>query len=467
LAKKAIDKKNIIALVLMAGKGKRMKSEIPKVLHRIAGLPMGYYVLKALDAAGIKNRFIVTGFGAEMVENEFKGEKFIRQEPQKGTGHAVLTARGYIPKNITHILIINGDTPLLTPNSIRSVISLLGKTGCKAVISCDWKADPFGLGRIITDEKGNFKAIKEEKDCNKSERNIEWVNVGLYGFEKEILNKYLDKLTNKNKQKELYLTDIPVMILKNGGQVEVYMADDDSFLVMPNDRKDIAQASMIIQNRLLNKHMENGVTIIDPCRTYIDFSVKIASDVIIHPDTYLKGKTTIDKYSEIGPSVTIQNSRIGSNVRIQYSVIDEARIDDECRIGPYSRIRPKTRLKKGVRIGNFCEIKKSTIGEDARINHLSYIGDATIGKRVNIGAGTITCNFDGKKKYKTIIGDGAFIGSDSILVAPLKIGAGTKTGAGSVITRDVPGEHLVMGVPARVIRKLDKDEIIEKKDSGR
>jgi bifunctional UDP-N-acetylglucosamine pyrophosphorylase/glucosamine-1-phosphate N-acetyltransferase len=292
-------------------------------------------------------------------------------------------------------------------------------------------------------------------DLKSGEENIEWVNVGLYGFEKQSLEKYLKKITTKNRQHEFYLTDIFGMMVADKQRVEVYEAEDDSFLVMPNTRSDVADAASYLQYRILEGHMNKGITIHDPRRTYIEPDVKIGRDTIIHADAYISGSTIIGKNSEIGPMVTICDSHIGDNVKIRISSIEDSKIDNECVVGPFSHLRPGVHLKKGAKVGNFVEIKKSVIGEDSKVNHLSYIGDATLGKVVNIGAGTITCNFDGTKKHKTFIGDGAFIGSDSILVAPVKIGSGTLTGAGSVITRDIPSGKVAMGVPARVVRTAD------------
>jgi bifunctional UDP-N-acetylglucosamine pyrophosphorylase/glucosamine-1-phosphate N-acetyltransferase len=457
LAKKTkINANNITAVVLMAGKGTRMKSDIPKVMHDMVGRPMGWYVVKALEKAGIKNRVLVTGYKAEIVQQAFHEEKCIRQEPQLGTGHALMTALRAIPSSTTHIIVVNGDTPLLTPYSIRGIIARLSKNDCKAVIASDWMPNPNPYGRVIIDENNRFVAIREVKDLRSEEMNIEWVNVGLYAFEMKSLRKYIDKIVPQNKQKEYYITDLPGLMVKDGLNVEIYDAEDDSFMIMPNNRAEMAYAAGIILSRILNGHMGNGVTIIDPRRTYIEHDVKIGRDAIIYPDTYLFGRTVIGKGSMIGPITTITNSTIGQNVKIKQSSVEEAKIEEGCSVGPFSHIRPETHLKKGSRIGNFVEIKKSTIGEGSKVNHLSYIGDASIGRKVNIGAGTITCNYDGFKKHKTVIGDGAFIGSDSILVAPVKIGAGTLTGAGSVITRDVPPGKIVMGVPARVVEKKTK-----------
>lgn len=459
---KSINKKKILALVLMAGKGTRMKSETPKIIHPVMGKPMGWHVLNALEKAGITRRLVVVGYRAEMVQKAFPDEKFVLQKPQSGTGHAVLVSRNSIPNDVSHILVINGDSPLLTPKAVKSVVALLGKRDCKSVVSCDWTPNPGGLGRIIVDESDNFVAIRESSDLKRDEKHIEWVNVGLYGFEKKTLFEYLDRINSKNKQKELYLTDIPGLMVKDKLGVEVYTAEDDSFLVMPNNRADIADASSVIQYRILNELMNKGVSIIDPRRTYIEHGVKIARDVTIYPDTYIMGNTTIGRNSEIGPMTTITNSNIGANVKITMSSLEKARIDAGCVVGPFSHLRPDAHLKKGSKVGNFCEIKKSVIGENSKVNHLSYIGDATLGKKVNIGAGTITCNYDGTHKHKTFIGDNAFIGSDSILVAPVKIGAGTLTGAGSVITRDIPPGQIAMGVPARVIRKTVRKTKSEK-----
>lgn len=460
---KKINKDNILAIVLMAGKGTRMRSDSPKVLHKILGKPMGFYVINALEKSGVKNRLVVTGFGADDVKKAFCKEKCILQDPQLGTGHAVIVALKSVLKNFTHLLVVNGDTPLLTPDAVKSVIGLMSRENCKAVVSCDWSADPQRLGRIVTDDKGDFVAIRETSDLKPGEENIEWVNVGLYGFEKQSLEKYLKKITPKNKQHEFYLTDIFGMMVSDKQRVEVYEAEDDSFVVMPNTRSDVADASAYLQYRILEDHMNKGITINDPRRTYIEPDVKIGRDTIIHADSYIAGSTSIGKNSEIGPMVTICDSEIGDNVKIRISAIEDSKIDSECVVGPFSHIRPGVHLKKGAKVGNFVEIKKSVIGEGSKVNHLSYIGDATLGKVVNIGAGTITCNFDGTKKHKTFIGDGAFIGSDSILVAPVRIGSGTLTGAGSVITRDIPAGKVAMGVPARVVRTVDVRSNMDKK----
>lgn len=454
--KKSINKKNILALVLMAGKGTRMKSDIPKVLHPVMGKPMGWYVLDSLEKAGITNRLVVVGYKSDMVKSTFPKEKFVLQNPQSGTGHAVKIARKSIPKNITHILVVNGDSPLLTPKAVKAVVKLLETGNCKAVVSCDWTPNPGRLGRIIVDESDNFEAIRESSDLKKDENLIEWVNVGLYGFEKKTLFGYLDRINAKNKQAELYLTDIPELMVKDKHVVEIYTSQDDSFSVMPNDRADLADTIEYLQYRILTQLMKKGVTIIDPRRTYIEQDVKISRDVTIHPDTYIMGKTSIGMHSEIGPMTSITDSKIGSDVKVRMSSLEESQVDNDCVVGPFSHLRPGTHLKKGAKVGNFCEVKKSIIGEGSKVNHLSYIGNATLGKKVNIGAGTITCNYDGTHKHKTFIGDNAFIGSDSILVAPVRIGAGTLTGAGSVITRDIPAGQIAMGVPARVVRKTTK-----------
>lgn len=432
-------------LILAAGLGKRMKSKYPKVVHKILGKPMINWVVdlgKKFGEVGV-----VVGHKAEIVKSYLPQDvKTYLQEPQLGTGHAVMCAKEFIVSE-DDILILYGDVPLLKPETIEKLAQTHEKTNADVTVLTFIADDPTGYGRII--RNGEKIRIVEHKDANEEQLKIKEVNSGIYVFSGKFLLENLDKLSNNNAQGEYYLTDLVEMASK----VETVLLDDPVQVSGVNDRVQLAQLESVAKERILKELMLSGVTVVDPASTFVGPDVKIGIDTIIHPFTILEGNITIGEDCEIGPYTRIKDSKIGNNVKVVRSEIEGAIIEDNVSVGPFARLREGTFLKQNVKIGNFVETKKSVIGKNSKAQHLTYLGDATIGEDVNIGAGTITCNYDGYKKYPTSIGDGAFIGSNSSLVAPVKIGKGAIVGAGSVITEDVPDDALALGRARQVIKE--------------
>ncbi|MEA1962437.1 MAG: bifunctional UDP-N-acetylglucosamine diphosphorylase/glucosamine-1-phosphate N-acetyltransferase GlmU [Bacillota bacterium] len=454
------------AVILAAGKGTRMKSQYPKVVHRVAGKPMVVHVVDAVHKAGVEHAVLVVGHGREMVQTLFAegSADFVVQEEQLGTGHALLQARNAIKDEET-ILVLAGDTPLLQSETLKLLIDHHEVKGAVATVLSTAVNDPFGYGRIVRNKDGSFQKIVEEKDAIGAEKKIGEINSGMYCFQAGKAFEALQKVSTSNAQGEYYLTEILEIFTKEEQRVEICQVEAQEDVYGINDRVQLAEAQRILQDRKNRELMLNGVTIIDPSSTFIDMDVEIGRDTIIYPFTVLEGLTSIGQFCEIGPNSRISDTRIGDNVFIENSRIKEAVIGDECMIGPFAYLRPQAKLEKGVKVGDFVEIKKSIVGEGSKIPHLSYVGDATIGKKVNVGAGTITCNYDGTNKWETVLEDGAFIGSNSNLVAPVKIGKNATTGAGSTITRDVPEDAL--GVE-RAPQKIFKDWKNRKsKETGR
>ena len=435
--------KDILILVLAAGMSKRMKSKYPKVLMKILGRPMISYVIENVKKLRPDKITVVISPKIIQIKNMFSGVEFVLQHKQLGTGHAVLCAKEKL-KNSENVLITYGDTPLISSNTLRKLINLHMKSDSIAtLLTCDAR-DPTGYGRIIKRD-GNIVGIIEESDATDEQKRIKEINSGVYCFKSKYLLEGLNNLKIQNVQGEYYLTDVISYLSEKGCKIESLKCDDEKEILGINTRVDLQNISNIIKIEILKKLMLLGVTIIDETNTFIDIDVNIGKDTIIYPFTIIEGKTKIGEDCIIGPNTIIKNSKIGKGVSIISSYVDEAKILDQCSIGPYSRIRPSSVIGKNTNVGNFVEIKNSKIGQFSQINHLSYIGDAIIGNKVNIGAGTITCNFDGVRKHKTNIKEGAFVGSNSTLVAPVCIGKGAYTGAGSTITKDVPDFSLGVG----------------------
>ncbi|MGC9771953.1 bifunctional UDP-N-acetylglucosamine diphosphorylase/glucosamine-1-phosphate N-acetyltransferase GlmU [Fervidobacterium islandicum] len=432
-------------LILAAGLGKRMKSKYPKVVHKILGKPMINWVVdlgKKFGEVGV-----VVGHKAEIVKSYLPQDvKTYLQEPQLGTGHAVMCAKQFITAG-DDILILYGDVPLLKPETIEKLAQTHARAKADVTVLTFIADDPTGYGRIV--RNGEKIKIVEHKDANEEQLKIKEVNSGIYVFSGKFLLENLDKLSNNNAQGEYYLTDLVEMASK----VETVLLDDPVQVSGVNDRVQLAQLESVAKERILKELMLSGVTVVDPASTFVGPDVKIGIDTIIHPFTILEGNITIGEDCEIGPYTRIKDSTIGNNVKIMRSEVEGAIIENNVSVGPFARLREGTVLKEKVKIGNFVETKKSVIGKNSKAQHLTYLGDATIGEDVNIGAGTITCNYDGYKKYPTSIGDGAFIGSNSSLVAPVKIGKGAIVGAGSVITEDVPDDALALGRARQVIKE--------------
>lgn len=432
---------NSVAVVLAAGIGTRMKSKVPKVLHKMAGKPMLEHVLTTLRKADVHDIILVLGHKGELVKEELgKGCHIVYQQAQLGTGHALLQA---LPKlqqfSQGDCLVLCGDTPLLRAETLISLRSKHRECKAQATILTAEVCEPTGYGRIIKNTQC-VQGIVEEKDATVEERLLKEINTGTYCFDVLSLKEKLAKLKPANAQGEYYLTDVIKLCVQEGERVEVLLLDDSLEAMGINTRVHLAQAEKIYRQRILNRHMLNGVTIIHPENTYIDEEVEIGMDTIIYPGTILEGKTIIGEDCLIGPYTRISDSNVGNRARIQQSVLLEAQVEDECTIGPYSYLRPGSILSQNVKVGDFVEVKNSKVGKGSKIPHLSYIGDCELGENVNIGAGTITCNYDGKEKFVTLIKDNVFIGSNSNLVAPVVIGKDAYIGAGSTITEDVP-EH--------------------------
>lgn len=427
------------AVILAGGEGTRMKSAQPKVLHRLCGRPMIKYVIEAVKKAGIERIILVVGHWAEEARRAVEpGVKLVIQKEPLGTGHALRTAESSLRDFEGIILVLCGDTPLLRAETLRDFVNYHNQNQVSATILTAFLKIPTGYGRIIRNSQGIVERIVEEKDATADERKICEINSGAYCFDKANVFRALRQIKSKNKQKEFYLTDAIEILKNNGESIAAYPVPDELETLGINSRLELAEAEKIMREKINAKWMKKGVTLVDPASTFIGGDVKIGPDTIIYPCCFIEGKTSIGKSCLIGPSVRLIDATLGNRVEIQFAVARKSLIEDEAQIGPFCSLRPETVIKKGAKVGTFVEIKKTVIEEKSKVPHLSYIGDATIGKNVNVGAGTITCNYDGIRKHQTVIKDDAFIGSDTMLVAPVKIGKGAVTGAGSTITQDVP-----------------------------
>lgn len=432
-------------IIMAAGKGKRMKSNLPKVLHNLAGKPILNYVLETVNQLEVKRKILIVGYKSNKIR-ELIGDKIesVEQKEQLGTAHAVLITKKLLSGFKGDVLILSGDVPFLTIKTLKKLLKYHQDNNfCCTLLSAVLKK-PKGYGRIIRDKKGEIKGIIEEADLSADRKKINEINSGIYCFNKEKLFQVLEKITTDNKQGEYYLTDTVKILLNEGLTIGNIIIKDYSEILGINNRSDLADASKKVNQKTLQDLMVQGVTIVDTNSTFIEQGVKIGQDSIIYPFTIIEKNTKIGKNCIIGPNSHLIDSRIEKGVKVWASTIEDSNIEEEAKIGPYAHLRPGTVVKKGAKIGNFVEVKKSTIGEGSKASHLTYLGDTIIGKRVNIGAGTITCNYDGEKKNKTIIEDGVFIGSNNTLVAPVKLWKDSYTGAGSTITEDVPAGNLAI-----------------------
>ncbi len=434
-----------IAIVLAAGLGTRMKSKKPKVLHELCGVPMIRYVINALKEADIKDIIVVLGYGGEEVEKVLENDcRVVYQTERLGTGHAVMQALPELQANDGgNCLVLCGDTPLLQAATLRLLWEKHMKTKAQATVLTAELSDPSGYGRVIKGAQG-LERIVEEKDANDKEKAVNEVNTGTYCFSVTELNEKLKKLTPVNAQGEYYLTDVVRLLAEDGKRVETLLLENPADAQGINNRLQLAEAEKVWRQRIIKGHMLEGVTVINPENTYIDATVQIGQDTVIYPGVILQGKTVIGENCIIGPNTRIVDSRLGDRVKVDYSYIVEAKLAADCTVGPFSYLRSGTELSPRVKIGGFVEVKKTQVGEDSKIPHLSYVGDSIIGKDVNIGAGTITCNYDGNSKNITEIEDGAFVGSNTNLVAPLKVGKGAYIGAGSTVTKNIPDGALAI-----------------------
>ena len=441
---------SLSVVILAAGLGTRMKSALPKVLHPLAGRPMVLYGVETARALGAEAIVLVVGHGADQVRAVVgDGVLYAPQPEPLGTGHAVAQAAPLLRGRQGTTLVYYGDMPLLQPETLRRLAAAHEDTGATLTLLTLRADDPMGFGRILRDADGRVVGIVEDSVATPEQKRIRELNCGVYCFQSDWLWDNVAKL-HKSPKGEFFLTDLVAIAVAQGRRVEAVSTDDADQMLGINDRTHLARAEAIVRRRIAQRHMLSGVTFVDPLSTYVDADVQIAPDTVLYPNTHLQGKTRIGSRCRIGPNTIVRDSIIGDDCKVEASVVEEAVLEDCVDIGPFAHLRKGAHLARGVHMGNFGEVKNSYLGPGAKMGHFSYLGDAEVGANVNIGAGTITCNFDGERKHKTIIEEGAFIGSDTMLVAPVRIGKGAKTGAGSVVTRDVPPGAVAYGVPARV-----------------
>ncbi len=436
---------SLAVITLAAGKGSRMKSDLPKVLHKLAGKPMLAHVLNSAAQLNSAKQHVVIGHGAELVQQQITDFdiSWAFQTEQNGTGHAVAQAMPNVDPEAT-VIVLYGDVPLIRSNTLQQ---LLDQTQAQQGLTLlTVKLDnPMGYGRIVRNAATEIQAIVEQKDASPEQLEINEVNTGILAVSAKYLNEWLPKLSSNNAQGEYYLTDIIAMAVSQGVAVSAIHPQDEYEVQGVNDRLQLAELERVYQRRQADELLRAGVSLADPSRIDIRGNLKVGNDVVIDVGCVFEGDVTLADGVFVGPYCVIKNSHIGAGTELQaYSHLDQANTAENCQIGPYARLRPGAELHRQAKVGNFCEVKKAVVGEGAKVNHLTYIGDAIIGKNANIGAGTITCNYDGVNKFITEIGENSFIGSNSALVAPVKIGAGATVGAGSTITKDVQAEELAV-----------------------
>ncbi|MFY9180354.1 MAG: bifunctional UDP-N-acetylglucosamine diphosphorylase/glucosamine-1-phosphate N-acetyltransferase GlmU [Venatoribacter sp.] len=436
---------NLAVVTLAAGKGSRMKSDLPKVLHKLAGKPMLMHVLSSAQALGNTQQHVVIGHGADKVKEQITGFDitWALQAEQKGTGHAVAQAMPNIANDAT-VLILYGDVPLIRTQTLQKLLAETSQNQSLALLTV--KLDnPSGYGRIVRNSAGQVQAIVEHKDASPEQLSINEVNTGILAVSAQHLNTWLPQLSANNAQGEYYLTDIIAMAVSQGVAVNTIHPQDEHEVQGVNDRLQMAQLERVYQQAQAEELMRQGVSLADPSRLDVRGSLKVGNDVSIDVGCVFEGEVVLEDGVSVGPYCVIKNSHIGTGTQLEaFCHIEQAQTQSRCSIGPYARLRPGADLRNQAKVGNFCEVKKAVVGEGSKVNHLTYIGDAEIGQNANIGAGTITCNYDGVNKFKTEIGDNAFIGSNTALVAPVKVGAGATVGAGSTITKDVEAEQLAV-----------------------
>jgi len=434
------------AIILAAGEGTRMKSSLPKVAHRVLDVPMISHVVNTARSAGVERVVVVTGHGADVVEALLGAEavEFVSQPRRLGTGDAVRCALQVMGASSGTVVVMSGDVPLLRPDTVRALIDARDRMGAAAVVLSAVMNDPTGYGRIIRSMSGRVEAIMEQKDLSADLAYVAECNTGTYCFDGSLLSAYVDRLDPSNAQGEYYLTDVVRLLVADGLSVEVVVADDPEETSGVNTRVQLAEANRAMQQRVNQAHMLAGVTMTDPAFVWVGPGVTLERDVVLEPMTFVYGASRVGEGSVIGPNTRVVDSVIGAECIVDSSILMGATLADRVSVGPRAYLRPGTVMAEDSKAGTSVEIKKSYVGRGSKVPHLSYIGDATLGEEVNIGAGTITCNYDGKNKHATVIGDRAFIGSDTMLVAPVVIGDDAVTGAGSAVTRDVSAGSLVV-----------------------
>ena len=447
----------VTAVLLAAGQGTRMKSNLPKVLHPLCGKPMIWHVLQALKSAATEKPVVVVGYGADQVK-EYLGDsaECVLQEPQLGTGHAVMQAETLLRDKTDYVIVTYADMPLLRGEAFNQLLETQQPNPGPLTLMTVIADDPRGFGRIVRKPDGTVEAIVEEYVATEEQQKIKELNVGAYCFKSEWLWDALHRIQKNPKKGEYYLTDIVEVAVQDNLPVQAVVYQNLIETIGINTRVHLSEAEEAMRARINRAYMLDGVSITNPASVYIDVGVKIGRDTIIMPNTHIQGDTEIGEANVIGPNTIIRESKIGNRCKIVGSDVEGAVIEDDVDMGPFARLRKGAHLKSHVHMGNFGEVKDSTLHEGVKMGHFSYIGNAIVGANTNIGAGTITANYDGEKKNKTEIGEDVFIGSDTMLVAPLKLGDGARTGAGAVVTKNVPEDTLVVGMPARAIRKVER-----------
>ena len=452
-------------LILAAGLGTRMRSDRAKVLHRLDGRPLIDHVCQTAVLLSPEKIYFVVGHQAEEVKqsvaNEFSLSNFVfvLQPKQLGTGDAVNSARTFLAEQDSTVLVLSGDVPLIRESTLRSLIEEHERDGAACTFLTVRLANPFGYGRIVRDAEAQFSNIVEQKDASEPEKLIDEINSGIYCFDGRKLFNALTKVQNTNAQREYYLTDVPRILKDEGETVSIFLHDRPIEVEGANDRKQLAAIERMIHDATIEKLMKaSGVTFVDPRNAYVSVQTQIGRDTVIYPNVTIEGETVVGSNCVIRSGTRLSNAKIGDNVEIRDNcLIIDSEIGDNCSVGPMAHLRGHAVMVEGSKVGNFVEMKKSRLGKKSKASHLTYLGDATIGENTNIGAGVITCNYDGKDKHETHIGNDVKIGSDTMLVAPVKVGDGAVTGAGSVVTKDVEPGQLVVGVPAKVKRALATD----------
>lgn len=434
---------SITSIILAAGEGKRMYSKTPKVLHKVCDMAMVEHVIKCAREVGDPEPVVVIGHGADEVKKSLSGVKFVLQEKQLGTGHAVMQCDPYI--NDGDILLLYGDTPLLRAETLKDMYRVYRENSYGAIILTADFEEPAGYGRIIRNAEGLADAIVEEKDADSETKKIKEINSGIYYFNGKELKEALKQLDNNNAQGEYYITDVIGIMRKKGLKIGAYKITDSEEIMGVNNKLQLAEANAIMRNRILRKHMLDGVIMLDPNNTYIDANVKIGRDVTIYPGCILEGNTVIDEDCDIGPGSRIRNAVIGKGVSIQNSVVLESTIGEGTSVGPFAYIRPGNTIGKFARIGDFVEMKNTNFGDYSKASHLTYVGDGDVGSNVNLGCGVVFVNYDGQKKHRTVVGDNCFIGCNVNLVAPVKVNDNSYIAAGTTVTREVPEGSLAIG----------------------
>ena len=454
------------AIVLAAGQGTRMRSALPKVLHPLAGRPMVVHVLDALARAGVEHRVVVTGYGGEQVEAALGSTvPTVRQEPQLGTADAVRAGLTRVPGEARHVIVTMGDAPLLPADLFQALLREQAEGNAAMALLSARVAQPHGYGRIVRDRSGAATAITEEADADEATRAIDEINVGAYCFDAAWLRANLGSVP-ASASGEYYLTDLVALAANAARRVAVVIAPEPELTAGINDRVALAAAEGVLRRQACERHMAAGVTIVDPASTFIGPEVEIAPDARIEPFSVLSGATRVARDAVIGPYAQLRDSSVGERSSVWASVLEESIVAEDVQIGPYSHLRPGSEVGARARIGNFAEIKRSRVGAGTQQHHFSYLGDAEVGENVNVGAGTVTANYDGTQKHRTVIGDGVFLGVDTMLRAPITIGAGAKTGAGAVVTRDVAPGTTVVGMPARPIELRRRREAPSQGDAS-